>query len=348
VEPAAWIARAPARAVAGDLKAVQAQVNEALAVRKKRYDAWQKASQQRDKATAEVDKLKRARAPKDQLEAALARALKHDDQTARARSQLLAAEADLSKGGAELLRLYDALLVERRTKVEALPVGGPERQSAAGAYQQLVAQRDAVRRALLPVLQDEAPVQAPSDDTDLEPNAGDDTEALLEKADIARDREDRAYTQILAVRRRISELNEAAAVERGMTNMLRSSAMNDEESRVLKVTRQDLATANPSNLGGGARESKSPEAPPAPTDADVTFGSATAVVAPPPAPAPFVSTEQGFAGPQTDSSIANMLSSSSVSLDELQALEKRLLTDAQRMKAKSAQLKKEAEARARE
>jgi hypothetical protein len=357
---AADIARAlpgaPARAVAGDLKAAQGQVDAALALRKKRFDSWQKAAAARDKAAADVAHRKRAGASKEELEASLRKALQLDEQAAKARSQVLAAEADVAKGGAELLRLYDALLAERRAVAESLRQNDPSRPAAVSAYKDLVAQRDAVRRALLPVLHEDTAVAGPAVDLQAKPN--DDVEALLAKADLARDLEDRAMRQASSLRRRIAELEEEQGVAHSVSDMLNRGALFDEEDRHLPIVSRNLQSAKASNLNGDTHVKPTDGAPQAdgrgPTLGDTTTDAeaapappacaACAVSSPEPA-APLTSAEQAFAGPQTDSSIASLVSSSSVSLDQLRALEKKLRVDAKRFHEQSTHLRDEASTR---
>jgi Skp family chaperone for outer membrane proteins len=348
---ATWGRALPGASVAGELKATQGKVDGTLKQRRQRMDAWQKAAAARDRAAQDVQRMKRAGADSSALEAALAKALDLDEKAARARARLLASEAEAAKGGAELLRLYDALLVERRRAVEALDATDPQRGAAVIGYRDLAAQRDAVRRALLPVLQESVAQDAPQS-VDLEPRAGDDVEALLAKADLARDLEDRAVRQAAAVARRMRELEEERAVARDVSGMLGRSQLFDEEDRRLLVIRQDLQSASATTLSGAQRARPEDVATStAGADADATDDAPLAPVNPtllsaPTGPAPFSQTEQGFLGPQTDASVAGLLSSSSTSLDELRALELKLRTSARTLRGKSEKLKSEARTRA--
>jgi hypothetical protein len=124
------------RALAAELKAAQERVDASLLKRKKRLEAWRKAGAARDKAAQRVQEKKRAHASGAELEDVLTRALVLDEKAARARTELLTVEAEVGVLGAELLRLYDLLLVERRKAVE----GG--RPGAVEAYRELTTQRD--------------------------------------------------------------------------------------------------------------------------------------------------------------------------------------------------------------
>lgn len=341
------VAGASARAVAGDLRTAQAQVDASLKQRKKRFAAWQSAAAARDDAAQKLQAMKRAGAEPALLEDALARALLLDERAARARSSLLAAEADVAAGGAELLRRYDAVLLERRRAVEALAPTDVDRGGAVLAYRELAAQRDAVRRALLPVLRDGGAAAAVAD-PDLEARADDDVEALLAKADLARDLEDRALRQATTIARRVRELEEERAVARDVSGMVGRSQLFDEEDRRLLVVRQDLQAASATGLGArpNAPAEATDEAPSTGDDASgPPVGPSLTTTAPTNSGA-FVQTEQAFFGPQTDASIAGMLSSSAVSLDELVALERVLRARAASLRQRSQHLKAEARTRA--
>jgi hypothetical protein len=153
---------------------------------------------------------------------------------------------------------------------------------------------------------------------------------------------------VVAERRR--ELEEEQAVARDVRGLVGRSQLFDEEDRRLLVVRQDL---QPAQASGAARSG--PESDPSTDSNDSEVGATPGVPASPVlatgsaghAPA-FAQTEQGFFGPQTDSGIAGLLSSPSVSADELRALEVRLRADARVLRAKSRQLKAEAQSRARD
>lgn len=369
---------ASSRATAAELKAAQASVDAALKVRKQRFDAWQKAAKAKEAAAADVAAKKRAGVAGAPLEAALKKALALDEDAARARSVLLAAESDVARGGAALLKLYDALLVERRKAVEALPAQTTARAQAASAYKELSAQRDAVRAALLPVLTERGADVGASPalprGVDLDARADDDVETLLEKADLARDLEARFLRQAEAVRKRIAELEEEQAVAREVSGMVGRSQLFDEEDRRVVVLRSETsqnATAggggndNGGNRAAGDDDADAPAFDAAPEELDP--GTGGPAPAPPPngnngvvadnareVPAAFANTgtptltrtEQSLGLAQTDAAMAGLLSSSGASVESLRALEAKLKAQATSLRDKSKKLKSEAKNRA--
>ncbi len=361
-ELAASIAGA-GRVTAAELKGAQAAVDHALKTRKQRLESWQRAQNKRDAAAADVEKKKKAGVRGAALEDALKGALSLDEAAAHARSQLLASESAVSTQGAALLRLYDALLVERRRGVEALPAESSARAQAVTAYRALAAQRDAVRQALLPVLGNDIDVALP-DGVDLEAHPDDDVETLLDKADLARDLEARFLRQAHAVRQRIRELEEEEAVAKDVSGMVGRSRLFDEEDRRLFVVhpeqtqtqstssgttrsttgndaRDPSATVGAGNgdFGDVPQDAQSPAPPESGGSTASPPPSAFASVTPPPAP---VRAEQVTA-PQTDPAIAGLLSSSTVSVDSLKALEKKLEAQAAALKGKSKALRSQAQ-----
>jgi hypothetical protein len=372
------LAAASSRATAAELKAAQVSVDAALKVRKQRFDAWQKAAKAKDAAAADVAAKKRAGVSGAPLEGALKKALALDEEAARARSSLLAAESDVARGGASLLKLYDALLVERRKSVEALPAQTAQRAQAASAYKDLSAQRDAVRAALLPVLTERGADVGASPalprGVDLDARADDDVETLLEKADLARDLEARFLRQAEAVRKRIAELEEENAVAREVSGMVGRSQLFDEEDRRVVVLRSENANATGANSGGNERAAGGAPAPaPETDDGDVfegapdgtnnapppgdpgttTNGGNDFVQAAPPAafantgaPPTLTRTEQSLGLAQTDAAMAGLLSSSGASVESLRALEAKLKAQATSLRDKSKKLKTEAKTRA--
>lgn len=361
------------RDLAGELRSARAQVDASLKQRKQRLESWQKAVATRDAAAAQVAAKKRA-GDAAGLEAAQRKTFLLDEEVTRARSQLAAAEAEVARGGAQLLSLYDALLVEQRRSVDA--AAASTRPAAVQAYRSLAAQRDAVRQALLPVLADASATAAPAaPGADLEPRADDDVETLLEKADLARDLEQRLIRQMDAVRHRIAELEEEQAVARDVAGMVGRNALFDEEDRRLLVVRTETTTRAVNNGpgpernsggggGGGAAaggggaptddaDSSSPppafegepsadgvggEAPPAPPPSGVSSGPSTV------SSTTVLRAEQVLAVPATDAGLQGLLSSST-SVGSLKALEKKLQADAARARDKAKKLRVEAQQR---
>lgn len=359
------LAGASGRATAAELKTAQASVDAALKVRKQRFEGWQKAARAREAGAADVANKKRAGVSGGPLEGALKSALALDEEAARARSSLLAAEAEVARGGAALLKIYDALLVERRRVVEALPAQSAARAQAASAYKDLSTQRDAVRGALLPVLGErgERGDQGELPRVDLDARADDDVETLLEKADLARDLEARFLRQADAVRKRIAELEEEQAVAREVSGMVGRSQLFDEEDRRVLVLR---AEATPSNSPPPTARS-SVNGPQSGSD-DVSFDGAPEVegvgAAPPPpsfavsapsnnlvssgttSPPTLPRSEQIVGLVQTDAAMSGLLTSSGASVDALRALEMKLKAQAGALRDKSKKLKSEAKSRA--
>lgn len=368
--PLGQVAAAPGRVTGQELKAAQAAVDAALQARKRRYESWQKASRARDAAAADVARRKRAGEAGRGLEDALKHALALDEEAARARAALLSSESDVARGGAALLELYDALLVERRRAIEALPARSSARAQAVTSYRQLAAQRDAVRQALLPVLRDDADARLPGElDADLEVEPDDDVESLLEKADLARDLEARFLRQAQAVRRRILELEEERSVARDVSDMVGRSQLFDEEDRRLVVVRTQPGAPAPAN-NGGSRSADGDDGRPSgpslvagdsavsapevqetsgsvpPPNAPGSTGGSPSVVAGT-APSVVVRSEQVVALPGTDTALAGVLASPTMNLESLKALEQKLKARAQAVREKSRKLKSEAEVRGR-
>lgn len=339
-----------------ELKAQQEKTDQALARRQKVAATAKDAARARDKAASTVAKLKqqaqRGAVDKGALEAALQAALAKDEAAARARSAVASADADVAREGARLLRLYDAVLAERRRAVDAAPAA--RRQEAVDAYRALVAHRDAVRAALAPVL---APSGVGEDDSvgaSLDVGADDDVEALLEKADLARDLEARLLRRADAVRRRIAELKDEASLEGDVAASVARGQLFDEEDRRLSITRSDLGTSRAVGL---------PVASNAQDRGSVDNGGGTGALATAPeleaSDGPAVS-EPGFVsgavvtstGPTSTAerpvSLPTELQTSTApsSLSELQAQEQALQKQLAALKQKQAALKKAAQERA--
>ena len=261
----------PPEALIQRLRAGHARVNEALSARKAVHMKWQSAVKARDEAAAQVERSKRAGERGTELEEALRRALVLDEAANVARSSLLAKEAEVARRGAELLSVYDALLVEVRRQIEGLPIADPRRAREVRAYQALASQRDQVRQALSPVLAPEVDAELGLG-ADVRPLPDDDIETLLEKADLARDLEERFLRRAALVRRRIAELEEESALARDVKDLVRSQSLFDEEQRRL-VVMSPTARARPETVGlvgapVAARDSTRNEgAAPAPAEA---------------------------------------------------------------------------------
>jgi hypothetical protein len=367
---------ASGRTTAAELKAAHGAVDAALKLRRHRLDAWQRADRAKETGAADVAHKKRAGVSGALLKDVLREALALDEEATRARSALLAAEAEVARGGAALLELYDALLLERRRAVEALPAHGAARAQAAAVYQQLSAQRDGVRTALLPVLAErslgalERAGELPR--VDLGAHADDDVETLLEKADLARDLEARCLRQAEAVAKRIAELEEEQAVARELSGVVGRSQLFDEEDRRILVLRPAAVNAGTSGTNNnrstnapasdaidvfpnsspgesaGGRAPAPPSVPSAFAGGDGATSSPAALASPAAGSPPLQLAEQSLGLLPTDAALSGLFTSSGASVEALRALEAKLKAQALMLRDTSQKLKTEAKARAQE
>jgi hypothetical protein len=251
------IAALPAAELLAKLKAGHGRVDRALADRQRKNRGYKAAVARRDQAASAIETLKKRATSDATLQRALQQALVLDEEADVARSSLMAAEARVAKEGAELLRLYDAVLHLKGREVESLGARDARRGRAVAVYRALAAQRDQVRGALRPVLD--------AGDADLLPalrqvraSSEDDVETLLEKADLARDLEDRFMRRAEAVRRRILELEAEQALARDVVGMVRNDALFDENDRRLIFEGRDFGAGPLTRaplLGGGLQAS---------------------------------------------------------------------------------------------
>lgn len=246
-------AQSTAAQLGARLKRGHAETDAALKLRRERFDAWQQAVLARDEAAATVERMKLAGERGDELEQALRHALVLDEKANIARSRLMAAEAEVAKRGAELLRVYDAVLTLQRREADALPARDPRRERALSTWQALAQQRDKVRRTLGPVLGEREPIDGGAD-LHVAARPDDDVETLLEKADLARDLEERFLRRAEAVERRIQELVEERAVARDVAGLVQSQSLFDEDDMRLRVVSSDVrgGPSLPSALPGGS------------------------------------------------------------------------------------------------
>jgi len=214
------------------LKAGHARVDAALKQRQQKNNGYKNAVKVRDAEAGAIEAMKKSGVSEQSLRVALQRALSLDEQAAVAQSELLAAEAEVARRGAELLGTYDALLLEKRNEAMRSAKGSDARRCAMGAFRALTDRRTQIRRALLPVLKSPTGEGAVSD---VRARADDDIETLLEKADLARDLERRFMRRAESVRKRIIELEGEAAVARGVVGMVQRNQLFDETDRRLFV-----------------------------------------------------------------------------------------------------------------
>ena len=363
------IASATGQPMAEALREAQDHVDAALKLRRQRLQDWRTAANAREASAADVAHKKSAGVSGAALQNSLKQALATDEEAARARASLLAAQGELARGGAALLKLYDALLLQRRRAFEAMPGKSAARAQAAAAYQRLSQQRDAVRLALLPAL-NERMAGEPRVDVDLEVRADDDVETLLEKADLAHDLEARLLRKASDVRKRMAELEEQQAVARDVGGMVGRSQLFDEEDRRMFVMRP--GRESPAASERTTTESDTSDEPETSQDVD-TGGASLPNDAPAsessrgtaPSPAPIVSApndrqlsagagplpalqriEQPVSFVQTDAAMAGQMTSSSGNIDALRALQARLKAQAAAVREKAEKLTGEAKARA--
>jgi hypothetical protein len=234
------LAALPPAQLTARLKSAHAKVDTALAERRSRFDVWQRAVEDRDAAAARVERMKRANQRGDELDQALRQALVLDEKANLARSQLMSAESRVARSGAELLRVYDALLTVRRRDLERVAAGDARRAKLVRAYQALAQQRDRVRLTLRPVLKGDGPMGF-GGAARVEASADDDVETLLEKADLARDLEERFLRRATQVKRRIQELQEERDVAKNVADLVRSQSLYDEDDTRLVIVGTGVA-----------------------------------------------------------------------------------------------------------
>ncbi len=248
------VAGVPAQRLIERLEQGHRDVDAALTTRTQRLSTYQAAAAARDKKAGQIAALKAGGVDATTVRRAMSDALVLDERAIVARSQLLAAEAEVAKKGAELLQIYEAILVEKRREAMRADKQSKARARAVKAFRALSERRDAIRKALLPVLSQRGGADPEAMD-EVAPQRGDDIETLLEKADLARDLEERFLRRAESVRKRIIELEAERAVARDVVGMVRSNNLFDETDRRLFVTGPaagDARTATPGLFGIGA------------------------------------------------------------------------------------------------
>jgi|GEM_PF-1887320 len=231
------------------VKAAHAEVNVALSRRKVEQQRLQQAEEKRDAKAAQVQRLKRSNAPDAQVAEALRAALVLDESVSLQRGQLAAADGEVAESGAQLLSLYDQLLLRKRKEVEQASTRNGQ-QRALQAYRLLSRRRDELRRLLQPALQSPGASTLKSEGAWLKAvraDDDDDVETLLEKADLARDLEERYLRRAAAVRRRIRELEQERALAKDVLGLSRTQGLFDENDRRL----QTGVAIQGRRLGGG-------------------------------------------------------------------------------------------------
>ena len=217
-------------------------VNQALAVRAQRLKEYQRVVAERDEAAKSVRRLKERNQKSAQLETALQNALNLDEIVSMKRADLAGAESDLATKGARLLELYDQALLDKRSEVERFQRQNTQRRRSLQTYRRLSEQRDRVRVALRPVLN--RPSTLPNKKLPaLEVRSDDDIETLLDKADLARDLEERFLRQAEAVRKRILEMEAERSLARDVIGLIQNESLFDESDRRLVMESRNLGAA---------------------------------------------------------------------------------------------------------
>lgn len=231
------LAAVPPQRLAERIAEAHAATDAALRARQAVVQRHRALVKERDQAALAVDAEKRALAAGKSSPARVAQMLSvantSDERVQAAHADVRAADREVATRGAELLKLYDALLVEKKRELARLSTNDTRRAPLVLAYQRFAGQRDVVREALRPALAEMPALSraAPS----LEVRAGDDVETLLEKADLARDLEARLVAQADALRRRIQEIEAEQGLARDVAGLARTGALFDEADRRLRV-----------------------------------------------------------------------------------------------------------------
>jgi hypothetical protein len=210
------------------LKRSHDEVNQALKARSLRLRSFQSILKRRERAAARLERLKAEGRTDLVLDRAMREALVLDEEAQRARAALLAAEAEVARRGAGLLELFDLVLAQQNRKIRAMAAEDTRRRGALAQYGRLAQQRAQVRQLLQPVLAEDAGGgEASLDEVRAAPT--DDVETLLEKADLARDLEERFRRRAAEVRRRIKLLEQQRSLARATVGMVRESNLFGED-----------------------------------------------------------------------------------------------------------------------
>lgn len=276
------LAAVPPKRLAERIAEAHAATDQALKARKAEVSRYQALVKERDQAAAAVDAEKRALAvgkgSNERLSRLLAVAHKSDERVQAAHALVLTVDRDVATRGAVLLRLYDALLVEKKRELERLSVNDTRRAPLVQTYQRFASQRDSVREVLRPAL--DALPEIGARPVSLDVRAGDDVESMLEKVDLARDLEARLSAQADALRRRIVELESEQGLARDVVGLARTGALFDEADRRLRVPASAVtgtgpvrvtvpSFALPTMAAGGGEERSASEPPPSSSDGNI-------------------------------------------------------------------------------
>ncbi len=164
----------------------------------------------------------------------------------------------------KLSQVYDRLV--ERTTAAVRQASGARKAELLDALAEFRAQRERVRRELLPRPKARPPLETS------ELLASDDPEELRERADAVRDEQDRLRRRLERVERRIAQVRADRRLEREMQDFQKDQVLFGEEGRILGVTRsQTTTTTLPSGKSGtddrnGGQTEEQPEGWAVPTD----------------------------------------------------------------------------------
>lgn len=210
------------------LKQAHGQVNEALKVRGERLRSFEALLVRRERAASRLQRLKTEGRTQLVIDRAMREALVLDEEAQRARAALLAAEANVARQGAALLELFDLVLAQQNRAIRAMSPDDARRRTALAQYQRLAQQRAQVRQLLRPVLDDAADTGSDASLDEVRAAPTDDVETLLEKADLARDLEERFRRRAAEVRRRIQQLEQQRSLARTTVGMVQEQELFGE------------------------------------------------------------------------------------------------------------------------
>ncbi len=268
------IATASPQEIMKRLRRGHGQVDALLLARAKQAEKVSALRRDRDAAANRVDGMKQRAERGAALEKSLRAALVLDENFTYAQSQLVALDGEIAREGAQLLRLYDAILNEKHKEARKYGVKDARRAKVQQAYRALVQRRDGVRQALLPVM-GESSSSAPSTGVELVARPDDDIESLMDKADLARDLETRFLRRAQAVRKRIKQLEAERTLARDVIGIASTDSLFDESDHRVLISRggvrAGVGVATPFGNGGGNRAllAAAENAPNAPVQAEV-------------------------------------------------------------------------------
>lgn len=230
------VAAASPQEIMKRLRRGHAQVDALLRARASQAAKVSALQSDRDAAASRVDQMKQRNERGAALEKSLRQALVLDENYTFAQSQLVALDGEIAREGAQLLRLYDAILIEKNKEARKFAKTHPGRKKAQQAYRVLAQRRDAIRQALLPVM-GQSSANAPAAGVEFVARPDDDIESLMEKADLARDLETRFLRRAQAVRKRIQQLEAERTLARDVIGIASTDSLFDESDHRVLISR---------------------------------------------------------------------------------------------------------------